>query len=62
MNKVVIGVYVLLGFVSALAGVARASYLLIDEPYTGTDGETEAIIACLLGGTVFTGGEGSAAK
>lgn len=60
--KVVWGVYILLGAVSALAGVARASYLLIGEPYTGTGAETEAIIACLLGGTVFTGGEGSVVK
>ena len=60
--KVVWGVYILLGAVSALAGVARASYLLIGEPYTGVGAETEAIIACLLGGTVFTGGEGSVVK
>ncbi len=60
--KVVWGVYILLGAVSALAGVARASYLLIGEPYTGTGAETEAIIACLLGGTVFSGGEGSVVK
>jgi len=60
--KVVWGVYILLGAVSALAGVARASYLLIGEPYTGVGAETEAIIACLLGGTVFSGGEGSVVK
>ncbi len=62
VNRVVIGVYILLGFVSAIAGVARASYLMIGEPYTGIGVETEAIIACLLGGTVFTGGEGSVVK
>jgi ribose/xylose/arabinose/galactoside ABC-type transport system permease subunit len=60
--KVVWGVYILLGAICALAGVARASYLLIGEPYTGVGAETEAIIACLLGGTVFTGGEGSVVK
>jgi len=60
--KVVWGVYILLGAVSALAGVVRGSYLLIGEPYTGVGVETEAIIACLLGGTVFTGGEGSVVK
>lgn len=60
--KVVWGVYILLGAVSALAGVARASYLIIGEPYTGVGAETEAIIACLLGGTVFSGGEGSVVK
>lgn len=60
--KVVWVVYILLGAVSALAGVTRASYLLIGEPYTGEGVETEAIIACLLGGTVFSGGEGSVVK
>ena len=60
--KVVWGVYILLGAVAALAGVVRGSYLLIGEPYTGTGAETEAIIACLLGGTAFSGGEGSVVK
>lgn len=60
--KVVWGVYILLGVLSALAGVARASYMTIGEPYTGIGVETEAIIAVLLGGTVFTGGEGSVIK
>lgn len=60
--KVVWGVYILLGAISALAGVARGSYLLIGEPYTGVGAETEAIIACLLGGTAFQGGEGSVVK
>jgi ribose/xylose/arabinose/galactoside ABC-type transport system permease subunit len=60
--KTVWGVYVLLGVLSALAGVARGSYLTIGEPYTGSGVETEAIIAVLLGGTVFTGGEGSVIK
>lgn len=55
-------VYILLGAISALAGVSRASYLLIGNPYTGSGVETDAIIACLLGGTVFTGGEGSVVK
>jgi len=57
--KVVWGVYVLLGVLSALSGVARGSYLTIGEPYTGAGTETQAIIAVLLGGTALTGGEGS---
>ena len=60
--KVVWGVYIMLGVLAALAGVARGSYLMIGEPYTGIGVETEAIIAVLLGGTVFTGGEGSVVK
>lgn len=61
-KKVVTIVYVILGVVSALGGVARASHMSIGDPYTGVGVETEAIIACLLGGTVFTGGEGSVIK
>jgi ribose/xylose/arabinose/galactoside ABC-type transport system permease subunit len=60
--KVVWGVYIMLGVLSALAGVVRGSTLGIGEPYTGKGVETEAIIAVLLGGTVFTGGEGSVVK
>jgi len=60
--KTVSIVYILIGAISALAGVAQASYLTIGNPYTGTGAETDAIIACLLGGTVFTGGEGSVVK
>lgn len=60
--KTVWGVYIMLGVLSALAGVARGSYMTIGEPYTGQGVETEAIIAVLLGGTVFTGGEGSVVK
>ena len=60
--KVVWGVYMLIGLVTAFAGVVRASNMSIGDPYTGIGMETEAIIACLLGGTVFTGGEGSVMK
>jgi ribose transport system permease protein len=60
--KVVWLVYILIGAISALAGVARGSYLSIGHPDTGQGVETDAIIACLLGGTVFTGGEGSVGK
>jgi ribose/xylose/arabinose/galactoside ABC-type transport system permease subunit len=60
--KTVSLVYILIGAISALAGVAQASYLLIGHPYTGQGVETDAIIACLLGGTIFTGGEGSVVK
>ncbi len=54
--------YIILGVFSSFAGVVRASYLSIGQPYTGMGVETEAIIAVLLGGTVFTGGEGSVVK
>jgi ribose/xylose/arabinose/galactoside ABC-type transport system permease subunit len=54
--------YVLVGFCAALAGVARASYMSLGDPLSGDGMETDCIIAVLLGGTAFSGGEGSVAK
>jgi ribose/xylose/arabinose/galactoside ABC-type transport system permease subunit len=64
INAVKIGwiLYILLGFFAALAGVARASYMSLGDPLSGDGMETNMIIAVLLGGTAFSGGEGSAAK
>jgi len=60
--KIVWILYIMVGFLAALAGVARASYMSIGDPLTGDGMETDCIIAVLLGGTAFTGGEGSVAK
>jgi ribose/xylose/arabinose/galactoside ABC-type transport system permease subunit len=60
--KTIWGVYMLMGVLTALAGVANASYSSVGEPNTGKGLETQAIIAVLLGGTAFTGGEGSVVK
>jgi len=54
--------YIMVGFFAALAGVARASYMSLGDPLSGDGMETDAIIAVLLGGTAFSGGEGSVAK
>jgi len=54
--------YVLVGFFSAAAGVARASYMSLGDPLSGDGMELNCIIAVLLGGTAFSGGEGSVAK
>jgi ribose/xylose/arabinose/galactoside ABC-type transport system permease subunit len=54
--------YIVLGALAALAGIARASYMSIGDPLTGDGMETDCIIAVLLGGTAFTGGEGSVVK
>ena len=54
--------YILVGFFAALAGVARASYMSLGDPLSGTGMELDCIIAVLLGGTAFSGGEGSVAK
>ncbi len=60
--KVVWLLYIILGLFAALAGVARASYMSLGDPLSGDGMETNAIIAVLLGGTAFSGGEGSVAK
>ena len=64
INAVKIGwiIYAIVGFFAALAGVARASYMSLGDPLSGDGMETACIIAVLLGGTAFSGGEGSVAK
>lgn len=54
--------YILVGFFAALAGVARASYMSLGDPLSGDGMELDNIIAVLLGGTAFSGGEGSVLK
>jgi ribose/xylose/arabinose/galactoside ABC-type transport system permease subunit len=60
--KVVWLIYIIVGFFAALAGVARASYMSLGDPLSGDSMELACIIAVLLGGTAFSGGEGSVAK
>lgn len=54
--------YIIVGVCAALAGVARASYMSLGDPLSGDGMELSCIIAVLLGGTAFSGGEGSVAK
>ena len=54
--------YVVVGLFAAFAGVARASYMSLGDPLSGDGMELDCIIAVLLGGTAFSGGEGSVAK
>ncbi len=54
--------YIIVGVCAALAGVARASYMSLGDPLSGDGMELACIIAVLLGGTAFSGGEGSVAK
>jgi ribose transport system permease protein len=54
--------YVIVGFFASLAGVARASYMSLGDPLSGDGMELDCIIAVLLGGTAFSGGEGSVLK
>ncbi len=54
--------YIIVGFFMALAGVARASYMSLGDPLSGDGMEFNCLIAVLLGGTAFSGGEGSVTK
>lgn len=60
--KIVWILYIIVGLLAALAGVARASYMSVGDPLTGDGMELDCIIAVLLGGTAFSGGEGSVSK
>jgi ribose/xylose/arabinose/galactoside ABC-type transport system permease subunit len=60
--KVVWLLYIIVGAFAALAGMARASYMSLGDPLSGDTMELACIIAVLLGGTAFSGGEGSVAK
>jgi ribose/xylose/arabinose/galactoside ABC-type transport system permease subunit len=60
--KIVWLLYIIVGVFAALAGIARASYMSLGDPLSGDGMETDNIIAVLLGGTAFSGGEGSVAK
>jgi ribose/xylose/arabinose/galactoside ABC-type transport system permease subunit len=64
INAVRVGwiIYILVGLFAALAGIARASYMSLGDPLSGDGMETSCIVAVLLGGTAFSGGEGSTLK
>lgn len=54
--------YIIVGICAAMAGMARASYMSIGDPLSGDGMELSCIIAVLLGGTRFSGGEGDVDK
>jgi ribose transport system permease protein len=60
--KIVWVLYIIVGLFASLAGVARASYMSLGDPLSGDGMELDNIIAVLLGGTAFSGGEGSVLK
>lgn len=60
--KIVWLLYAAVGVFAAMAGIARASYMSMGDPLSGDGMELDCIIAVLLGGTAFSGGEGSVAK
>lgn len=54
--------YIIVGVTAAMAGMARASYMSLGDPLSGDSMELWVIIAVLLGGTRFSGGEGQVEK
>ncbi len=60
--KVVWILYIIVGVFASLAGIARASYMSLGDPLSGDGMEFDCLIAVLLGGTAFAGGEGSIGK
>lgn len=59
VDKIVWLLYILLGVAAAFAGTIRASNMTIADATSGIGFELEVITAILLGGTSFSGGEGS---
>jgi len=62
VTRIVWILYALVGAAAALAGVGRGSYMQAGDPDSGFGIEVDVIIAVLLGGTSFFGGEGSVVK
>jgi ribose/xylose/arabinose/galactoside ABC-type transport system permease subunit len=60
--KMVWILYIIVAVSAALAGMARASFISMGDPLTGDGMELWVIIAVLLGGTRFSGGEGQVEK
>lgn len=60
VSRVTIAVYAISGALAGLAGVMLASRLGAGQPVAGTGYELDAIAAVVIGGTLLTGGQGSA--
>jgi D-xylose transport system permease protein len=59
IRKNVFSVFVLMGILSGISGVALASYVGYGTTAAGQGYELDAIAACILGGTSTLGGEGT---
>jgi ribose/xylose/arabinose/galactoside ABC-type transport system permease subunit len=60
VRRVTMGVYALSGALAGLAGVILAARLGAGQPVAGQGWELDAIAAVVVGGTLLTGGQGSA--
>ncbi len=58
-NKVLVQVYIVCGFLSALSGILLASRMNSGQPNTGVGYELDVIAAVVAGGTSLFGGRGS---
>ncbi len=58
-DRVIIGVYVLCGFLAAVSGILLASRLNSGQPNSGLMYELDVIAAVVVGGTSLFGGRGS---
>lgn len=59
IKKIKILVWTISGFLSAFAGVVLSARLASGQPSTSVGAETDAIAACVIGGTSMYGGVGS---
>lgn len=62
VRRIVWILYVLVGAAAALAGCLRASNMGVADATSGAGFELDVIIAILMGGTSFAGGEGSVVR
>jgi ribose/xylose/arabinose/galactoside ABC-type transport system permease subunit len=60
VTRTKISVYVISGFLAALAGVINLSASPAGDPVSAVGWELDAIVAVVIGGTLLTGGVGSA--
>lgn len=58
IKKVEIAVFVIIGFLSAFAGLVLSSRMYSGQPSVGDGYELDAIAACVLGGVSMSGGKG----
>ena len=59
VSRVKIVAFAISGFLSALAGILASSFIGNAQPVAGQGLELDALAATIIGGTPFTGGEGS---
>ena len=58
VKQLEVGVYVLAGVFSAIAGLMLLSRLFVADPNTGSGYEMDAIASCVIGGISLSGGKG----